>query len=333
MIEALGLDEAQSLFVRLPAQNQLFTLSPNYVAADAIRDNGLKPLFLAYREGDIFWMHSVHRGLVAGTAWFDLQSSYGYGGPVTNSDDSAFLDRAWISYCRWCQTHDILAEFMRFHPLIGNWRYYGGSIMDDRMTVAIPLQQDDLMASYKTRVRTAVRKAQAAGVEAVWQPASAIYDIFPAIYREGMAEIGVDSFYLFGDDYFHALAANPDVFLLACVWQDTWLSGGLFLRGGAVMEYHLSATTEKGRGMGATNLLLHTAALRAREQGLDWLFLGGGTDSREDNPLLFFKRGFSAQCFPYRIGYMIHQPEVYERLKTSHQQQLGTASRILFYRS
>jgi hypothetical protein len=332
-MEALGSREAQALFEQLPKDKRLATLSPAYVVADASRSVDLEPVFICYRETGSFWLHGVHRGRVPGEMWFDLQSPYGYGGPLSSSTDAGFLSRAWADYARWCAESDILAEFVRFHPLTGNWRYYSGEVRDDRRTVAVALEAgSELLAGYLTRCRTAIRKAQAAGVVPIWLSLADHIERFGSYYRDGMAAIGAEDFYLFDDAYFSALADLPGIKLLACHQRGTWLSAGLFLRGADTLEYHLSATTGDGRRMGATNLLLHAAAEWGQAEGLAWLYLGGGTDGREDNPLFFFKAGFSEHHFPFRTGFAIHHRDAYEKLRSKHPETGKPSSRILFYR-
>lgn len=332
MIQVLGLHEATALFQQLPKELRLPTLSPAYAEADAIRDDAIAPLYVVYREVDRFWLHSLHHGVVANTGLSDLQAPYGYGGPLANCESRDFLTRAWTAWTRWCQSEGVLAEFVRFHPLAANWRYYGGSIRFDRQTVVVPLHVSDLLIGYDARCRTAVRKAQKAEIEIAWLPPMEHAHAFAAFYREGMTAIGADPYYLFGDEYFVELSRLPGIGLLVCHRGGKWLSAGLFLQSAEVMEYHLSATTSEGRRLCATNLLLHVAAQSASESGCHSLYLGGGTDGSDDNPLLFFKSGFSAARAPFRVGYTIHRTEEYAELKT-RQAILGrVSSRILFYR-
>jgi lipid II:glycine glycyltransferase (peptidoglycan interpeptide bridge formation enzyme) len=121
--------------------------------------------------------------------------------------------------------------------------------------------------------------------------------------------------------------------LLAVRRQNEVLAAAVFLFGAQVVEYHLSGTTAEGRRLGATNLLLHAAASRARLDGRIGLYLGGGTDSSPDNPLLRFKESFAAASHTFRIGSRILDPERYEQLKREFAEQARGSRRVLFYRS
>ncbi len=332
MIETLAPEAAQAWFASLPPDRRIATLAPNYVVADAAREGGLTPCFAGYREGASFWLHGSLRGRVPGSAAWDLQSAYGYGGPVCNDDAADFLARAWAAYGTWARAQDILVEFVRLHPLAEGWQPYPGQVREDRATVFISLARPDFRAGYQVRCRTAVRKAGKAGLTVVEPPVSAIATHFPEFYREGMRQIDAEPFYLFGDAYFAGLASLPGIRLLACVRDGEWLAAGLFLLGGDSLEYHLSASLAAGRQLAAGNLLIDAAAALGQAAGATRLYLGGGTDSRPDNPLLFFKNGFSKERLMYRWGFQVHQPALYARLQEQYRATGRDTRRVLFYR-
>jgi hypothetical protein len=108
---------------------------------------------------------------------------------------------------------------------------------------------------------------------------------------------------------------------------------GMFLFGSEVVEYHLSAASAEGRRSNATNLLLHGAAEGARQAGLRSLYLGGGTTSAADNPLLWFKTSYATADLTFSIGWRIHDPATYAGLQADHPDLARSSRRILFYRS
>jgi hypothetical protein len=332
MIQRLSHEEARRWFGGLPVERQIATLSPDYVVADSYREPGLEPVFFGYRESELFWMHGVHRGGVVSLKVMDQQSAYGYGGPVANSNDPAFLSRAWNAYFRRCTEDGILAEFVRLHPLACTWQVYGGVAIDDRLTVYIDLHCPNLRGSYSVRCRNAVRKAEKCGVQPRLESNEMIISQFAKMYRAAMLTIGAKSVYSFSDAYFEALARMPQTRLIVCQVNGDWVSAGLFLTGRRTMEYHLSATSEIGRTLAATNLLIDVAGQMGRAEGLSTLYLGGGTDSLPANPLLFFKSGFSGLNAPFRVAHAIFQPETYSRLKDTWTSDGRSAARVLFYR-
>jgi len=324
--------EAEQVFAALPPGLQAPTLHPAYIEADAQRDRTLEPVFWCYREGGEVFYQGVHRCAIQNTAWFDVQSAYGYGGPLASTEDAGFLGRAWRQFSEWCEAENIVVEFTRFHPLLPRFAYLG-ELMQNRETVWIDLAAGELLASYDTRARTAVRKAQKAGLEVTWPERAEYRSLFSAFYRAAMAGVQADEFYRFRDEYFEAVFALPQTRLALCKAGDEVVSAALFLVGPEIMEYDLAASTQKGRQLAAANLVLHAAAEMGRGLGCTRLHLGGGTDSDPQNRLLFFKAGFSSKRANFVIGKNVYSAPKYEQLK----QQFSEAyqrhpNRVLFYR-
>lgn len=327
----LALADAQALFDTLPAHRRWPTLSPAYVAADALRDRGLEPVFLSARVDGGWLLHSVHEGHIDGGPDCDWQSAYGYGGPVALGLSGPALEAAWREVDREANDHRVVAEFVRFHPMEGNESLYPGDSRFDRAVVCVDLTVPDLLASYSGRARTAIRKAERLDLVASWETPEDARHRFPGFYREAMREIGATEFYLFGDAYFDAMLSLPCARVLSVRQGEQVLSMGLFLSGPVQMEYHLSGTSPSGRALGATNLLLHAAACYGQLEGRERLYLGGGVSAREDDPLLKFKSSFAPPNFHFFIGGRVFDRVAYEKLRVRHA-AFGVSKRILFYR-
>lgn len=329
-------DKAAKVLQNLPAELQAPSLHPYYLLADAERDSNLSPSFFVYEDGGETYYHAFHTEPVPGTDFIDVQSAYGYGGPVASTTDIQFLWKASAAWNAWCQESNVLVEFIRFHPLLENWCYFSGDIFDDRATVWIDLAVPELMTQYATRVRTAIRKAVKTGLRVEWWDAAEFLAVFPALYADTMRTIGAEDGYFFPPAYFERLlvnATNGTPRMAICRDDGQILAGAIFLPGAEMVEYHLSAANNEGKSRGATNLILHEAALRGQQAGKRQLHLGGGSNAAPDNPLLFFKAGFSAQRARFRIGRQVHEPQAYVALKADWDSRHGASgNRILFYR-
>ncbi|MGZ5194875.1 MAG: GNAT family N-acetyltransferase [Ramlibacter sp.] len=311
------------------------TLHPGYVAADATRDARLQPTYLAFQSQDECWMHSVHLTDVAGANVKDASSPYGYGGPLATTHDPAFVQAAWSAYCEWMREHSVVVEYLRFHPVLGNERDYGGHVVDNRQVVCVDLTVDDVTSGYAPRLRQTLKKPLRAGLVYEEVPLGAHAHEFGEFYRQAMGEIGADTFYLFGDVYFEQLARSGSAKLGIChrTAAGEWLAAALFLDGRGVREYHLAATTEEGRQLAASSFVLHEAAMSARALGMKSLYLGGGTDASADNALLFFKGAFSAQRLLYRTGWHVFDTHAYDELKERFAAEwTAHPERPIFYR-
>ncbi len=311
-IVLLSTAEAQARFERLPAALRLVSLSPAFAAADARRDARLRCVHAAWEEGGVEWLHSVHLVPLSDEAGaWGATSPYGYGGPVTPATDAGTLARAWSDWQAWCRAEGVLAEFCRFHPQSDGHRAFLGTVRENRQTVSVDLTVPDVEAGFNSLTRRKVARARKAGVTARWSDLPADWAQYAAFYREAMQAIAATGFYFFPDAYFEALRAVPGARLLVLEREGRWLSGGVYLQDGPVMEYHLGASSAEGKELGTACLLQAEAAARGRADGAQALYLGGGTDPSPENPLLFYKLGFSRRTLAFRIGEAIHDDNRY----------------------
>jgi len=330
-LHKLNIDDAIKFFENLPVFCKISTLSPRYVQADASRSSLLKPVFYLYKEGKRYWYHSLHEACVINTNLKYHNSAYGYAGPVSNSRNDNFLRTAWKEYVQFNRANRVIAEFLRIHPCLDVSATYLGHKEFNRKTIFVDLRVPDLLSSYSTRCRTAIRKAQKNLVQVDITDNQADINKFSQFYRDAMIEMGADSFYFFSDFYFKKIFDLNNANLLVCKQDGNWVSAGIFLVGGSVMEYHLSASTAVGKKIGAPNLLLHSAAILGKSLKLEKLFLGGGTDSDTNNSLLFFKKSFSKKELDFSLGKVIFMETEYNELKNQYINENKSVSKHLFF--
>ena len=331
-VATLFYETASSWFEELPENRRIPTLSPEYVVADAARDTDIEAVFLGYREGDDFWLYGVHRRWVPEVSLWDIQSPYGYGGPVSNTNNLDFIIRAWDSYKKWCKQNGIMVEFVRLHPLANQWQHYQGEVCANRTAVVTLLKGDDVGADYSSRCKRSIKKAGKASADILVLPNSDIVDKFSNFYRQGMKTLEADEFYLFSDEYFLALSKMRSVNLIVSAIDGEWCSAAIFLCGPKNAEYHLGVSSALGKKYAMSALLHHKIAIIAKTLGNESYYLGGGTDAATDNSLLLFKSGFSPYKLTFHYGYYVHDMDSYSKLKDAKLKSGSNTSRVIFYR-
>lgn len=76
--------------------------------------------------------------------YYDIETVYGYGGPIVSHENIAFLQAFESSFMEYCETNNIVAEFVRFHPIIGNELTFTNRMntYENRNTVYLDLNKD-----------------------------------------------------------------------------------------------------------------------------------------------------------------------------------------------
>jgi hypothetical protein len=272
-----------------------------YVEASCLLDPG-EPVFLEH-EGAV--MAGIVRA-VPGSDLHDVTTPYGYGGPV---GDGGFGQ----AYELWCGERKIVSTFIRYHPLFENYREAPHATYASP-TVSWALE-GDLLAGMHGKHRNVVRKAQKAGVTVDVTPAPDDLSAFASLYEETMRRQYAAEYYFFPPEYWDGLTAlGGNLVRFDALADGEVVASALCLRGHRWLHYHLGATADSARDLGASNLLLYAAALWGQGQSLYELHLGGGAGGEKDSLLAFKQRFTSGGEREFWVGRLVHDEGAYRQL-------------------
>lgn len=248
--------------------------------------------------------------------YFDFATPYGYGGWLIEGENHASIFNA---YGQWCQENDIVSEFVRFHPVIGNHAQADAyEVIHLGSVVAMNLTSPDVIwANITSKNRNVIRKAQKNEVRIYHGAFPEIYDTFRDIYNATMNKDNADSYYYFQPEFYRSilfdLPFNAQAFY--AVKDETVIAASIMLTANGRMNYHLSGSLKEYAPLAATNLLLYHAALWGCANGCKTLYLGGGVGSGEDNLFKFKKAFYRGDDLPYfHIGRKVWNAETYQYL-------------------
>lgn len=318
-IELLGLDRADH-WRSLLEESGLGDVyhHPGYLAALAANGDG-EPRLFYFRDAGCTALHvALWRPLSAlpfahpYADRFDAVSPYGYAGPVT--DTPARAADVWRAWAETARANGLVAEFIRFHPLLLNH----GAFADQLEVLAAGRTiWMDLTAPIETGIsKSRWRDARWATRENV-RVESAAHDRLPAffeMYQATMRRKGAEAYYFFPWEYFTRLrdGLGSDFWLMRAHRGDRDCAYAICLRHRDRLHYHLSCSDEDlAQYRAVTQLLVETARL-GRDVGLTSFHLGGGY--RGEDSLFQFKSHFSPHRAPFFVGRARHDPEAIAQL-------------------
>ena len=301
---------------------------PDYLRMVSANGDGIPKLaWLTCDHGDVVYPFLVRPINIEGidTGFCDIASPYGYSGPIVksiNEDDTHDLASEFVQqFHSYCASTGIVAEFIRFHPLLRNANTFSGLIPVEyvRDTVYIDLREssDKIWTDrLEGRTRNAIRKSEKSGVCVRYSHAECI-PCFMDLYSETMQRLEADTYYYFTESYFKHLGELVDKsgILIEAVYESKVIASIVLLKGDKFSHYHLSASDPQFRRLQANSLLLWEAIKWSQNQGLSLMHLGGGYSSSYDS-LFKFKAGFSPYTGEYHVGKVIHDGKKYAEMVT-----------------
>lgn len=266
--------------------------------------------------------------------YFDLETAYGYGGFVINTDDKEFILNAVSQYQKKCFDENIIAEFIRFHPFnefpIKYQELFDMNIYDrDVVYVDLELSKEERWNSYSSKTRNILRKCEK---ELIFEQSTNI-NKFVELYEQTMNKNNAGEFYYFSKNYYEQLLKNISIDLYAVKKDEQVISSAFFMQSDEFVHYHLSANDYNMRQYNANYFILDQMFELAKKNNKKYFYLGGGTTSLKDDLLLKFKQKFSKLTKPFYISGKIYDKEIYDKyVKLWEEQSTNTIKYFLKYR-
>ena len=249
--------------------------------------------------------------------YFDFETPYGYGGPLTDHPVPADVQERFLCELQeYAEAEGWVSQFVRFHPLLGNQnamsdvfeiRYLHDTVYMDTESPEI------IMTNMDSKNRNMVRKAVKNGITIVQRPIIDYYDFIP-IYETTMKRAQAADYYFFDEEYFKAQAElKNNSCILYAMKEGKPVAAAILYYNDRYMHYHLAGTLTEFRQFAPGNLLLYEAALLACKKGIHSFHLGGGMT--QDDKLFGFKKQFNKNGrLPFYIGRTIFSKDVYKEL-------------------
>lgn len=264
------------------------------------------------------------RGVLPKGTWFDWETPYGYGGPLSNREQlSPEAGRVFLEeLTELCRQRRVVSQFIRFHPLLGNQKILGDLVKHETIkdTIFMDLTAEKgIFLELDSKNRNMVRKARKSGVTVFSDRGEHLAE-FSELYREAMDRAHAAPYYYFEKSYYERLRTELEeesIFFYAQMKGDI-VAAAIFLYNDRFMHYHLAGSKSTFRKFAPTNLLLYEAACWGAERGIKQLHLGGG--NRGEDSLFAFKKRFHEEGrIPFYVGKNIFIPNAYQQLLTLRQ--------------
>lgn len=318
---------------KFPESYQDINFTAHYHILMEKRGDGTAELFV-YEEDEKIYFHPYMikpitkvGSVYLEPGFFDIQSVFGYTGPIVNTNDHSFIEAANNIFEEYCKQRGIIAELIRFNPLLEN--HYLSSSSD--FLEVIPLkeyvyldltQPDDIIfRNYRHALRKNINQAKQY-LNWDWKIVNSEEDFnkFVYLFEKHMIELNVDQYYLNNSEYYSALfeflKSNGSLFIALDNNNNDFIIAGELLVYNNKTVYFLHSAREITNHISSNvhNYLIHLAFINLKNRGFEKVLIGGGVSDSSEDSLLKFKKKFSKTSKIFYLGKRIFNFEHYEYL-------------------
>lgn len=250
--------------------------------------------------------------------YYDIQGAYGYNGLLASKDNAEFIADFWKAFDAWCQANDIVAEFMRFHPMMKNYKLGEGhfKLIHDRNTVYLDLSQteEEIFQGFEKSTRKHILKAEKNIEIRPVERTEENVEIFNWIYRENMEHVHSIPYLFFSLDHFRNMFQMEEIEFFIAYQDEKPIACYSGLVSPIYYGNYLRASLTDYNKTGVNTLMYWSMIKSAKAHGCHYVHFGGGTSSDIDNSLLQYKMNFSKTLAEFWIGKKIHNQVVYDQI-------------------
>lgn len=273
--------------------------------------------------------------LVNNEVWYDIITPYGYGGPIICDSDDKDKNQLILEFQNdfglYCKNHNIVSEFIRFHPIINNAydfkEIYHLENIRNTIGTDLTVSDDPTSSEFSKSCRKTIRQLIKKGLTYKITENPDNLDEFKKIYYATMDRNKATDFYYFDQNYFEDCISllKTNIVLIEALYEGKTIAMGCYFAYRNIIHIHLSGTLNEFIQLSPAYILKYGITKWGKEKGYKIIHHGGGRTNLADDPLLLFKRKFGSLEYNFFIGKKIWNHEVYDILvqknnKTSSEQ-------------
>ncbi|MBZ5200506.1 GNAT family N-acetyltransferase [Planomicrobium chinense] len=246
--------------------------------------------------------------------YFDITTPFGYGGPLLKAKkNAANLAANFIKeFFGFCEKEKIIAEFIRFHPLLDNAQFFKDhfKLLPLYETYTVQLEQPKGMQEELMNIENKGIIIKKLGTVRHMFEFLVLY--YSAVRRREEA----DSYYFFTNDYFESLISSlgSNLHLFGAYCENKLVSACYVLTMGDTIYHHLDGSLEDAEDSNAMKALLLKIAQWGSDNGYAFFHLGADYKG-EERKISELKKGVANQKpSTFYICEKIHNTSTYKKL-------------------
>jgi hypothetical protein len=266
---------------------------------------------------------------------YDVTDVDGYCGPLSVGcpPGDAFVREALEAIADHWRRARVVSVFARFHPLLMNQFCFGGAppqgspegacpvipgLRHEGHTVSMDLGlgDEEARSEYRESHLRHIRRALRQGLTTEIDNSRPAFREFVDLYYQTMLRNGAGARYFFSEPFLESLrqSLGSAATIHHARVQGKTVAAVLITEYSGIVQYLLGGVRDEFCHLSPLKLLLDSVRQWARQRGNRDFHLGGGRGCNDEDPLFYFKAGFSRRRHCFYTGRWILDQERYDRL-------------------
>lgn len=294
-------------------------------------------LFIFKDEENIFALPFLKK-TISNSKYYDFETAYGYGGPLSTSLDQKFLTSAWQEFIKDIKKEKIIAGIIRFNPILNSEEMIKNSyvkIIYKCSTVVLNCNKslETVRNNYAKDIKKRIKNNKKYSFVVDVSNNKKKLEQFSKIYLERMKSLNADKEYFFDKIYFNKFIRIPEKnWKLLTVFYDNKMIGGTILFfNNEICNVHLSSSIKAYFKLSPNIIIRDNIIKYCYENKIKHIHFGGGRTNKNDDSLLQFKKKFCDNCKTYWLGGIITNDQIYKKKINKFEIEKGKISKFKDY--
>lgn len=271
-----------------------------------------------------FYLRPIEGSLSDGKPYFDVTSTWGYSGPLYNTELSTdTLKTFWEQVDTWYQDNNIVSEFVRFNPDDNHINYSGELVTIMNIIKGKLLDIETIWSNYNRKVRKNINRARREELYTKIyygdEITSKVIDLFYDIYIHTMDRTNAEEQYYNSKKKLTTFMKNcPNNCAIVLTYKDsTAIASEIVLLSNDSLFSFIGGTLSDYFSLRPNEILKHDVIDWGLNKGFKYYVLGGGL-GKEDGIYVYKKTFFPNDEHPFVVGKKIVNKEVYKNMSAKH---------------
>lgn len=273
-------------------------------------------------EGEVAYPFIKRELKEEGILFYDVTTPFGYGGPVfkIKGDGYKLAENFLAGFSKYCHAEKIVAEFIRFHPLMRNADFF-----KDELDL-IPVHDTYTLSLKSGMFQEGNHEVECTSEYTVKKLGTVkhMFDFLVLYYSTIRLNEETDSFYFFTNDYFESLVSSlgPNLHLFGVYKDNKLLAACYLLTKGDVIYHHLSGRADGKEVPEAEAELQRKIAVWGAENNYLFYHLGNRKFNEQGLKQVSNTNRSSLSISTYFISRLVHDKEVFKTFHPLEQAEL-----------